>query len=171
MELPQEKYIFLQINEYGNIIHKNRRYVSKIYPDNSTRHDDLNRETTLRFVTSTIKFDQPRDIQGLNISLRDRLNNLVDLNGSNFSFTLEVTTISNSILKKYNEIFSYSDQVMQRILNSTMLEYYQKQANNTTNNSLSSNYSSNIVNLNNQQEYNPNGNRMDHNYNGFTKPF
>ena len=68
MELPQEKYIFLQINDYGNIIHKNRRYVSKIYSDNSTRHDDLNRETALKFVTSTIKFNQPRDIKVLNIT-------------------------------------------------------------------------------------------------------
>ena len=40
MTLPQEPYVFLKINELGNIIHKDNRYVAKLVPDNSSRFDD-----------------------------------------------------------------------------------------------------------------------------------
>ena len=46
---------------------------------------------------------------------------------------------------------------MDRILKAKMLSYYDKQADQTTNNQLTSTYSSNITNLNNIQEYTPNG--------------
>ena len=46
---------------------------------------------------------------------------------------------------------------MDRILKAKMLSYYDKQADQTTNNQLTSTYTSNITNLNNIQEYTPFG--------------
>jgi hypothetical protein len=46
---------------------------------------------------------------------------------------------------------------MDRILKAKMLSYYDKQADQKTNSTLTSTYSSNITNLNNIQEYTPFG--------------
>jgi hypothetical protein len=160
----QQTYIFLRINDFGNIINKNRRYVAKIVLENNTTISDevdngiINILTNqYKLITNIIKFDQPTDIQNLSISLEDEYGNTIDLNGSEWSFTLDTTIITNTILKNYNEIKFYSDEVMDRILKAKMLSYYEKQADQTTNSTLTSTYSSNITNLNNIQEYTPNG--------------
>jgi hypothetical protein len=163
-ELAQT-YFFLRINDFGNIINKNHRYVGKIILDNVK---SVSSEQTggiyinilsnqYKLITNIIKFDQPTNIQNLSISLEDEYGNIIGLNGGEWSFTLETTVITNTILKNYNEIKFYNDEVMDRILKAKMLSYYDKQADQTTNNQLTSTYSSNITNLNNIQEYTPNG--------------
>jgi hypothetical protein len=156
---PQIKYFFLKINDYGNIINKNRRYVSKIVTDSQSRFDDINQETFIKIIGNNIKFEQPVDIPKLQISLEDEYGNLVSLNGADWSFTLEVVIITNTILKNYNEIRFYSDEVMDRILKAKMLSYYQKQVEPIDNNTLTNKYNSNLVNLNNYQEYSSTGSR------------
>ncbi len=156
---PQIKYFFLKINDYGNIINKNRRYVSKIVTDSQSRFDDINQETFIKIIGNSIKFEQPVDIPKLQISLEDEYGNLVSLNGNDWSFTLEVTIITNTILKNYNEIRFYSDEVMDRILKAKMLSYYQKQVEPIDNNTLTNKYNSNLTNLNNYQEYSSSGSR------------
>jgi len=160
----QQSYIFLRINDFGNIINKNRRYVAKIVLENNTTISDevdngiiniLNNQYKL--ITNVIKFDQPTNIQNLSISLEDEYGNTIGLNGVDWSFTLETNVITNTILKNYNEIKFYNDEVMDRILKAKMLSYYDKQADQTTNSTLTSTYSSNITNLNNIQEYTPFG--------------
>ena len=64
MNLPQEPYVFLRINDLGNIIHKDRRYVANI-PDNSSRYTNTNTETVYRSVATKIVLDQPIDIKEL----------------------------------------------------------------------------------------------------------
>ena len=157
MRDPQFSYFFLRINDFGNIINKNRRYVSKILTDSKSRYNSYNQETFITLMNNVIKFDQPIDIVNLKIGLEDEFGNNVSLNGNDWSFTLELTVITNTILKNYNEIKFYSDEVMDRILKAKMLSYYDKQADQITNNQLTSTYSSNITNLNNIQEYTPNG--------------
>ena len=158
LTLPQEPYIFLSINDFGNIIHKEQRYVAKLVPDNSSRFDDLNRETVYRTLSTRIVFDQPRDIKELKISLRDNMGNLASINNVNFSFNLEVKTISNSILKQYEEMKFYSHDTMERLLSARMLEYYNKQANDT-NHTLTQMYSNNQQQNYNNIEFTPFGNR------------
>lgn len=162
---PSQSYLFLRINDFGNLINRNRRYVGKIILDNLK---SVSNETTggininilsnqYKLVSNIIKFDQPTNIQNLSISLEDEYGNLINLNGIDWSFTLETTVITNTILKNYNEIKFYNDEVMDRILKAKMLNYYDKQADKITNSTLTSTYSSNITNLNNVQEYTPNG--------------
>ena len=162
MTLPQEPYVFLKINDLGNIIHKDKRYVAKLVPDNSSRFDDLNRETIYKTISSKIVFDQPKDINDLKISLVDSAGNLCSLNNGNYSFTLEVKTISNSLLKQYEEIKFYNNDVSERILNSRMLEYYDRENKNYT---LTNQYSKNIQQQYNNIEFNYDGNRNNYNYN------
>jgi hypothetical protein len=165
LELNQS-YLFLRINDFGNIINRNHRYVGKIISENVK---SVSNETTgggininilskqYKLISNVIKFDQPTNIQNLNISLEDEYGNTIDLNGGEWSFTLDTTVITNTILKNYNEIKFYNDEVMDRILKAKMLSYYDKQADQTTNSTLTSTYSSNITNLNNIQEYTPFG--------------
>ncbi len=168
---PQIKYFFLKINDYGNIINKNRRYVSKIVTDSQSRFDDINQETFIKIIGNNIKFEQPIDIPKLQISLEDEYGNLVSLNGTDWSFSLEVVIITNTILKNYNEVRFYSDEVMDRILKAKMLSYYQKQVDPIDNNTITNKYNSNLVNLNNYQEYSSSGSRNNYapNY-SFFKP-
>ena len=156
---PSEDYFFIRINDFGNILHRNRRYVAKIIPDNTGRFDDINQETIYRLVTNIIKFDQPLDIPNLRITLEDSYGQIINMNGSNYSFSLELTIVTNSILKNYDEIRFYNEKVMNRILTSKMLAYYEKQVDKKVNDTLTSTYNSNLVNLNNMQEYNPFGSR------------
>lgn len=162
---PTQPYLFLRINDFGNLINKNRRYVGKIISESvktvsNEKTGDVNiniLSNQYKLVSNIIKFDQPTNIQNLSISLEDEYGNTIDLNGGEWSFTLETTVITNTILKNYNEIRFYNDEVMDRILKAKMLSYYEKQADQTTNSTLTSSYSSNITNLNNIQEYTPLG--------------
>ncbi len=164
---PSQSYFFLRINDFGNIINKNRRYVSKIILENvksvsneKTGGVNINiLSNQYKLISNVIKFDQPTNIQSLNISLEDEYGNIIGLNGIDWSFTLETIVITNTILKNYNEIRFYNDEVMDLVLKAKMLSYYEKQVDNTTNSTLTSSYSSNITNLNNIQEYTPLGSR------------
>ena len=158
MRDPQIAYFFLRINDFGNIINRNRRYVSKILTDSQSRYNSYNQETFIKLMNNVIKFDQPTDIVNLKIGLEDEYGNNISLNGNDWSFTLELTVITNTILKNFEEIKFYSEEVMDRILKAKMLAYYDKQADQKTNSTLTSTYSSNITNLNNIQEYTPSGN-------------
>ncbi len=168
---PQQSYLFLRINDFGNIINKNNRYIGKIILNNyvsrsSEQSSSMNIDiltNQYKLITNIIKFDQPIDIPQLSISLEDEYGNLMSLNGGEWSFTLETTVINNTILKNYTEIKFYNDEVMDRILKAKMLSYYQKQIPDNENNSMASVYSSNIINLNNIQEYSALGNSNNYN--------
>jgi hypothetical protein len=163
LTLPQESYVFLNINDFGNIIHKEQRYVAKLIPNNTSRFDDINQETVYKTLSTRIIFDQPKDIKELKISLRDNTGNLASINNVNFSFNLEVKTISNSILKQYKEMKFYNHETMDRILSARMLEYYNKQVDNK-NHTLTQNYSNNMQHNYNNIELQPFGNRNNYNY-------
>ena len=164
LTLPQEPYVFLSINDFGNIIHKEQRYVAKLVPNNSSRFDDINRETVYQTLSTRIIFDQPKDIRELKISLRDNAGNFASINNVNFSFNLEVKSLSNSILKQYEEMKFYNHETMERLLSARMLEYYNKQADNK-NHTLTQMYSNNMQQNHNNIELTPFGNRNNYNYN------
>lgn len=162
LTIPQEPYVFLKLNDMGNILNLDKRYIAKIILDNSSRFDDINRETIYKTLSTRVKFDQPLDIKELKVSLVDSYGNLVSINNGNFSFNLEVKTISNSLLKQYEEMKFYNNEVMERILNARMLEYYDKLENRP--NTLTNQYSNNIQNQHNNIEYTASGNRNNYNY-------
>ena len=162
MNLPQEPYVFLKINDLGNIIHKDKRYVAKLVPDNSSRYTNTNTETVYKTLSTKIVLDQPIDIKELKISLVDSAGNLASLNNANLSFSFEVKTISNSLLKQYEEMKFFNNDVSERILNARMLEYYDRENKNHT---LTNQYSKNIQQQHNNIEYTSMGNRNNYNYN------
>jgi hypothetical protein len=162
MNVPQEPYVFLRINDLGNIIHKDKRYVAKLVPDNSSRYTNTNTETVYRSVATTIVLDQPIDIKELKVSLVDSAGNLASLNNANFSFSFEVKTISNSLLKQYEEMKFFNSDVSERILNARMLEYYDRENKNHT---LTNQYSRNTQQQHNNVELTSMGNRNNYNYN------
>ena len=146
-----DQYLFLRINDFGNIINKNYNYVAKVL---STT---FNQQSCL--ITNTIKFNQPIDITQLKIRLEDKNGDIINLGDDiNFSFTLEIVVVTNTILKNYDQVRFYSDIVMDRILKAKMLAFYEKQADTNVNNTITSTYNSNLVNLNSMQEYTALGN-------------
>lgn len=146
-----QTYFLMQINGYGNIINKNMNYVAKIiYNANNTN------QTTL--ISNTIHFNQPIDINNLRITLVYQDGAIVDMGTSEYAFSLEIVSITNAIMKNYDEIRFYNDKVMERILRAKMLAFYQKQVDKDINNTLTSTYNMNLTNLNNIQEYTPFGN-------------
>jgi hypothetical protein len=157
-------YFFLRINEYGNITNNNGnstiRYVAKIVTENLST-DVVNNPYKYRIITSNIKFDQPIDIQYLKISLEDSTGTVIPLAATRdtYSFTLELKVITNSILKNFDQIKFYSEPVMERLLQSRMLAYFEKQLDSDTNNKLTGSYNNNLVNLNNVMEYTALGDR------------
>ena len=157
--IAQDKYFFLRINELGNIINNNTNYVAKIILDTRSVYSNTNIASYYDYISSTINLNQPQDIRELNVSLEDYRGNLISLNGCNFSFTIELKIITNTILKNYEQIVFYSEPVMQRILQAKMLAYYEKQVSENVNNSLTNSYNNNLVNFNNKMEYTSNGNR------------
>jgi hypothetical protein len=125
MENAIEKYFFIRINDLGNIYYKNYQYMTKIYSEGKYRYDDINLSMSYNYTSPTFTFNQPTDIKEFKISIVDKYNNLIDLNYLDYSFTLEINMVYNSVLKRYYESITYSDDVMQKILNKKMLEYYE----------------------------------------------
>lgn len=166
-------YFFLRINDLGNITNFNKKngninYVAKIVVEKLTNFTSY----TYKIITAPIILEQPMDIKFLKISLENKDGDLIgivrDANGFiildkmkdiNYSFTLELKIITNSILKDYKQIKFYSEPVMERLLQAKMLAYFEARVDVMTNNTLTNNYMSNLVNLNNIEEYTPLGNR------------
>jgi hypothetical protein len=165
-------YFFLRINDFGNITNFNKKngnikYVAKIVVEKLGKYNPY----TYRLITTPIYLEQPIDIKFLKISLENKDGDLVgsftNHNGftidytkyKNYSFTMELKIITNSILKDYKQIRFYSEPVMERLLQSKMLSFFEKRVDAMTNNTLANNYMSNLVNLNNVEEYTPLGNR------------
>ena len=161
--IPQYRYFFLRINDLGNIINNNTHYLVKNILSTSTQFINTNTGSSYTYITNPVVLDQPIDITNLKITLEDSIGDIISLNGNDFSFTLEFTIITNTILKNYNQIKFYSEPVMQRILQAKMLAYYEKEVSKEVNNSLTGTYNANLTNLNNIMEYTPNGNRNNYN--------
>ena len=154
-------YFFLRINDFGNIINIKTKYVAKINLDLALT--TLSTKQVFNIISSKIKLDQPTDIKELKISLEYPDGTLVVMNSKEFSFSFELTTITNAILKDYAEIRFYSEPVMERILKSKMLAYFEKKIEPSEDKSLTGVYNKNLTNFNNVMEYTPNGNRNNYN--------
>lgn len=123
-----EHYYLLQINDYGHINHNDKKYMSKIMLLNPKY--EMTFDSKSRFVTKSYKFKQPTNIDKLEIKIVDYLNNVIDLKGVQFSFTIEFKVINNNVLKKYHELSFLSGDLLELMLHDNMLEFYDRENNN-----------------------------------------
>jgi len=127
-----ENYYFLKVNNYGNVhmstIYNNINYDEKTYLSkiifNKSQFEMIYNDS--EYVTKTVLFNQPINISYLDISIRDIYDNIIDLNGADYSFTLEFKIITNENLRKYKELPFYSLEVMKMLLYDNMIQYYQE---------------------------------------------
>lgn len=138
-------YCFMKLNDYGYVYNGIKKYFSKIIITN--KKYEMSFEGSNNFVTKTMVFKQPKNINKLNIQLFDPYNKLIDMNGIQFSLTLEFKYVNNEILKSYKELIFYDADLMERILNDKMLDFFS----NNDNKNISSTYD-NIA----QNQYNTN---------------
>ena len=125
VNVTDNNYCFLAVNDFGNVYHNNKKYLSKIIVTN--KKYEMTFDGSHKYVSKEVIFQQPIDLNVLNVSLEDYNSNLIDLNGIPFSFTLELTTIKNSLLKKYKELTFYNPQLMKLMLDDVMLNYFTNQ--------------------------------------------
>jgi hypothetical protein len=100
-----ENYIFFKVNDWGYIDFFNQKIFAKILLTTGLGNPKLD-----DYVNKEYRFRQPQNIQKLDIELIDFLGNPVDLNGFNFSFTIELKQLLNSdqknIFERQNMIFT-----------------------------------------------------------------
>lgn len=108
-DLDGENYLFLRINDYGSIYVSPKlpyKVLAKIVLDNTKQGFVYNNGQDLMYKTH--KFRQPSDVKSLEIELLDYNGNRLNVNGIDFSFTLEFGLI-------------YDDEIYQKKLNSLNL--------------------------------------------------
>ena len=96
--LNDNSYLFIKINDWGNINFNNTQYFAKILFNSY-----LNCNKIDEYVNPEYKFRQPINFQKLDIELIDYLGNNIELNGRDFSFTIKLTQILNTEQKCRNE--------------------------------------------------------------------
>jgi len=93
-----DDYIFVRINDWGYVDYFGTKMFAKIVFSSglgNSRLDD--------FINKEYRFRQPMNIQRLNIELIDYLGNTIDLNGFDWSFTLELKELLNTESKETTE--------------------------------------------------------------------
>ena len=93
-----DDYIFVRINDWGYVDYFGTKMFAKIVFSSglgNSRLDD--------FINKEFRFRQPTNIQRLNIELVDYLGNTIDLNGFDWSFTLELKELLNTEGKETTE--------------------------------------------------------------------
>jgi hypothetical protein len=93
--LFSENYIFLNLNNWGLFNFQNKFFLGKIVFNTNDYNNDI------ILVNNEYFFRQPINIKHLDISLLDYLGNNLDLNGIDFSFTIELKQVIN-MEDKYN---------------------------------------------------------------------
>lgn len=93
-----DDYIFVRINDWGYVDYFDTKMFAKIVFSSglgNSRLDD--------FINKEYRFRQPTNVQRLNIELIDYLGNTIDLNGFDWSFTLELKELLNTESKETTE--------------------------------------------------------------------
>lgn len=161
-------YIFLNINDFKFIRNNSSsigNYTTKL---TFFSIDEFNGQ--IRASPSVLKFRQPINLKELQFNFikknGSRPTNLADLltaSNDTFSFTINVKYITNSVLKSYNEMFTFSDDILQRMAYTKMIQYYDN-LNVKEDNSITNTYQSNFVDLHSNNQFNPDGNRINYDY-------
>lgn len=133
-----ENYYFLKVNDYGCVYNQNRKYLCKFIVD-APKYEVVYESRNL-FVTKNHIFDQPIDIDKLDIKVEDLYGNIVKQNGFNYSFTIEFKIIKNETLKQYKELTFDSLELKKHLVYDKMLQYYDEKLKNKQNRTLGTIY-------------------------------
>ncbi len=99
-----DNYLFLKVNDWGYFDFFNQKVFAKVLLTSGLGNPRLD-----DYINKEYKFRQPINIQKFDIELIDYLGNTVDLNGFNFSFTLELRQLVNSdqkaLIERQNLVF------------------------------------------------------------------
>lgn len=117
-----DKYLFLKINDFGNIYHNNKKYFSKVIINKESYEMIYNSQH--KFITKEFKFNQPINIDSLKIKIEDYIGNNVNFNGIDLSMTLEFKLVKNDLLRQFYERYSFDHELLKLILHDSMLKYY-----------------------------------------------
>lgn len=100
-----DTYIFMKINDWGYFDFFNQKMFAKVLMTTGIGNPKLD-----DYVNKEYRFRQPQNLQRLDIELIDYLGNPLDLNGFDFSFTLELKVLYNSdqknVYEKQNMVFT-----------------------------------------------------------------
>lgn len=97
LDVIGDSYCFLRVNDYGKIYNQvlDKRLLAKIILDNNKTYYIFDNKN---FITKEYVFPQPVNIEKFYIELLDKYGNLINLQGQDFSFTLELGLVENSKL-------------------------------------------------------------------------
>jgi hypothetical protein len=94
ISVAPDSYLLLGVNDLHTVEHKTRgnyfQTLAKVLVCGDGRDNCC--------ITNEIVFPQPQDFTVLQVQLRDPLGGVVDLNGLDYSFTLEITEVQNTRL-------------------------------------------------------------------------
>jgi hypothetical protein len=156
IDIIDDQYIFLKINDYGNLITQlnDRNILAKIIVNknkNTIIFDNFS-----NFITKSYKFEQPHTLNKLHIELFDAYGNTVSLNNMNFSMTLELI-ISSVAESKLDELFIENFNISQEQEKNHITRGYTRQLEYSTYVNNQNNIPNNIPNnILNNQVYNTN---------------
>lgn len=168
--LTSVDYIFLNINDFKFIRNNSSslgNYTTKL---TFFSIDEFNGQ--IKASPSVLKFRQPISLKELKFifikkdgTIPASIVDLLTASSDTFSFTLNVKYLSNSVLKSYDEMFTFSEDVLQRMAYSKMIQHYDNLSMvNKDQPSITNSYQSNFIDLHNNNEFNPDGNRINYDY-------
>lgn len=117
-----DKYIFMKMNDFGNVYHNNKKYFSKIIINKESY--EMIYGSKHKYITKSYKFSQPVDINNLDFKFEDYMGRTLNFNGIDLSFTLEFKIVVNDLMKEFYQKFNYDHELMKCILHDSMLKFY-----------------------------------------------
>lgn len=95
-----DNYMFLAMNDLHAVEHKTRENYVQVLAKIIVREDKnaIIYDDGSTLLSNEVIFPSPTDISTLQVSLLDPYNSVIDLNGLNFSFTIEITEVMNTKL-------------------------------------------------------------------------
>jgi hypothetical protein len=126
------EYFYLYLSNLGNLKYNNRNYFAKILftEDYDTNNTEYRFPRLNSYISDEVLFTKPEDIMDVRVKVYDYLGNLIDLNGTNFSFTLEFNTVHNSMLKYYREDTFFNRELLDTMFKVEALDYFKTSDNN-----------------------------------------
>ena len=116
-----EHYYFLKLNDFGNIYHNGKIYMSKLVI--TAQKFELTYEDNTYYVSKKLEFQQPINLSKLDIEIVDYKGNTLVQNGADLSFSIEIKMVNNTLLKKYKELSFHSPDFTKQLVYDKLLVY------------------------------------------------
>lgn len=116
-----EHYYFLKLNDFGNVYHNGKIYMSKLVI--TSQKFELTYEDSTFYVSKKLEFVQPINLTRLEVEIVDYNGNTLVQNGIDLSFSLEIKMVKNTLLKKYKELSFNSSEFTKQLVYDKLLVY------------------------------------------------